>query len=307
MAHTLESPSIPPFADDGTGNTTRHPAGGAHLEPPPPDLQDRVARPRRTAQRTAFPFSARTLGTLPALALGVSLLAIWQLVSQGGVVAAFLLPAPLDVARSFWLSLSSGLLLPYAVQTLLESCAGFLLGTIIALPLGYAIARSAILASALQPYLAASQALPAVAIAPLLVLWLGFDSPPVIVLCALIVFFPTVVTTVLGLRTLDRDVVDAARVEGAGHGSLFWYIELPLALPSILAGLRTSVTLSITGAVVGEFVLGDQGLGGLLQIARGNLDTPLVFATLLTLALLASALYGLARLTERHFSYVEAS
>ncbi len=234
-------------------------------------------------------------------------LLVWQLVAQSGMVNAFLLPAPLDVARSFWLSLSDGLLVKNAMQTLIESLAGFALGAVVALPLGYAIARSPLLARATQPYLAASQAMPAVAIAPLLVIWLGFDMPPVIVLCALIVFFPLVVTTVLGLRTLDRDVVDAGRVEGAGRWALLWHIELPLALPSILAGLRTSLTLSVTGAVVGEFVLGDQGLGGLLLSARGNLDTPLVFATLFTLALLAAALYGVARLIERRFSYVEAS
>ncbi len=263
------------------------------------------AIPTRRAGRPTF--AARSLGTLPALALGVLALLIWQFVTQAGLVATFLLPAPLDVARSFWLSLSDGLLTSYAMQTLIESLAGFVLGAVVALPLGYAIARSPLLARAFQPYLAASQALPAVAIAPLLVLWLGFGMPPVIVLCALIVFFPLVVTTVLGLRTLDRDVVDAGRVEGAGRWALLWHIELPLALPSILAGLRTSLTLSVTGAVVGEFVLGDQGLGGLLQIARGNLDTPLVFATLLTLALLAAALYGVARLIERRFSYVEAS
>lgn len=264
--------------------------------------------PSRRLRRLGSPsFAARSLGALPALALGALTLLIWQLVTQAGVVNAFLLPAPLDVGRSFWLSLTNGLLTSYAMQTLKESLAGFVLGAVIALPLGYAIARSPLLARASQPYLAASQALPAVAIAPLLVAWVGFGMPPVVILCALISFFPSVITTVLGLRTLDRDVLDAARVEGAGRWTLLWHIELPLALPSILAGLRTSLTLSVTGAVVGEFVLGDQGLGGLLLIARGNLDMPLEFATLLTLALLAAALYGVARLIERHSSYVEAS
>ncbi|HEX6818158.1 MAG TPA: ABC transporter permease subunit, partial [Ktedonobacterales bacterium] len=187
-----------------------------------------------------------------------------------------------------------------------ESALGFALGTLVALPLGYGIARSRLVARALQPYLAASQAIPAVALAPLLVLWLGYGVPPVAALCALIVFFPTVVNTIFGLRTLDRDVLDAARVEGAGRLALLRYIELPLALPSILAGIRTSLTLSITGAVVGEFVVGGQGLGGLLNIAGAAFDSPLVFATLLALALLAAGLYGLARLAERRFSYLEA-
>jgi len=209
------------------------------------------------------------------------------------------------VLAAFQRSVASGLLLSYAGWTLAESLAGFVLGALIALPLGYAIARSRSLARLLEPYLAASQALPAVALAPLLVLWLPYGLAPVVVLCALIVFFPAVVSTVLGLRTLDRDVLDAARVEGANRWQLLWYMEAPLALPAILAGLRTSLTLSITGAVVGEFVIGVQGLGGLLEIARSNFDTPLVFATLLMLALLAMALYGLARFAEHQLSYIE--
>jgi NitT/TauT family transport system permease protein len=250
----------------------------------------------------------------PALLLGVAIIALWQLVTASRAISAYYLPAPADVLqtllRGIGLSGSSShttpLLLRYGLTTLMESVAGFLLGTAIAIPLGYGIARSQALARALQPYMAAMQALPAVALAPLLTLWLGYDSPPVIALCALIVFFPMVVNTALGLRTLDRDLLDAARVAGAHGWTLFRYMELPLALPSILAGLRVGLTLSITGAVVGEFVVGDQGLGGLLMIASYESDKPLVFATLLTLSLLAASLYGLARLAERRFSYMEA-
>jgi NitT/TauT family transport system permease protein len=130
---------------------------------------------------------------------------------------------------------------------------------------------------------------------------------PRLAICALVVFFPLVVTTTLGLRSLDREVLDAARVEGAGRWALFRQIELPLALPSILAGLRTSLTLSITGAVVGDFVLGgEEGLGGLLIGFSAAFDSAGVFATLLLLALLAALYYGLARLAERRFSYLEA-
>jgi NitT/TauT family transport system permease protein len=250
----------------------------------------------------------------PALLLGVAILALWQLVTASRAISAYYLPAPADVLQT-WLrgvglsgssTRATPLLLRYGLTTLMESVAGFLLGTAIAIPLGYGIARSQALARAFQPYMAAMQALPAVALAPLLTLWLGYDSPPVIALCALIVFFPMVVNTALGLRTLDRDLLDAARVAGADRWTLFRFIEFPLALPSILAGLRVGLTLSITGAVVGEFVVGDQGLGGLLMIASYQSDKPLVFATLLTLSLLAAILYGLARLAERRFSYMEA-
>jgi len=272
------------------------------------ETRDRVAaRPTATdaTRQTASirprhkHYESRWVAVLPPIVVGVLLLGFWDLLVRGGTVAPYLLPAPLDVADRFWGALTDGLLLRYARTTLQESIVGFLLGAAIAVPVGYGIARSRLLARALEPYLAASQAVPAVALAPLLVIWLGYGLKSVVVLCALIVFFPAVVNTALGIRTLDPDVLDAARVDGAGGWPMLLHFELPLALPSILAGLRTSLTLSVTGAVVGEFVLGDQGLGGLLTIARGNFDTPLVFATLLMLMLLASTLYGVARLAER--------
>ena len=247
----------------------------------------------------------RAWGPLPSLALGLATLSLWQLLVTTGTVAPYLLPAPLEVARSFWSALTDGLLWRYGKTTLSESLIGFGLGALVALPTGYAIAASRVAARAIEPYLAASQAVPAVALAPLLVLWLGYGLRAVVVLCALIVFFPMVVNTTLGLRGVERDVIDAARVDGAGRWQLLWHFEAPLALPTILAGMRAGLTLSITGAVVGEFVLGDRGLGGLLTVARANFNTPLVFATLFTLMLLAAALYGVARLAERWFSYLE--
>jgi NitT/TauT family transport system permease protein len=254
--------------------------------------------------------SGRLLSAVPPLVVGALALLAWQLVTATKSVSPFFLPPPADVLRTFWHALITPTLIDwlpqYAGWTLAESLTGFALGSAVALPLGYAIAHSPLVARTVQPYLAASQALPAVALAPLLVLWLPYGLLPVTALCALIVFFPTVVATVLGIRGLDRDILGAARVDGAGRWDRLWHIELPLAAPSILAGLRTSLTLSVTGAVVGEFVVGDQGLGGLLEIARGNNDTPLVFATLLALALLAMALYGIARLAERWFSYLQA-
>jgi NitT/TauT family transport system permease protein len=266
----------------------------------------------RDARATSSPVSrsrrfrqSRALHVLAPVALGLVLLAAWQFLVQSGLVSEFLLPAPADVLRAFWASLTQDALLSYTQVTLIESLAGCALGALVALPLGYAIMRSRLAASAVQPYLAASQAMPAIALAPLIALWLGYGLPPVIALCALIVFFPMMITTVLGLRMLDRDVLDAARVEGANRWALLRFIEFPLALPSILAGIRTSLTLSITGAVVGEFVVGGAGLGELLIVQRSDADSAGVFSTLLMLALLAAALYGLARLLERRFSYME--
>lgn len=269
-----------------------------------------VSRPARAAPiSTPIPRARRRLSIgswLPALVLGIAALAFWEMLTRSGTVSSYLLPAPETVLRTFVRSLTDGLMWRYTRTTLTESLAGFALGTLVALPIGYAVARSRLLARMLEPYLAASQALPAIALAPLLVLWLGYGTSSVAVLCALIVFFPMAVNTALGIRMLDSEPLDAARVDGAGFWACLWHIELPLALPSILAGMRTGITLSITGAVVGEFVLGDRGLGGLLTIARGNFDTPLAFATLLMLVVLAAGMYGIARLAERWLSYVES-
>ncbi|HYI16478.1 MAG TPA: ABC transporter permease [Thermomicrobiales bacterium] len=241
------------------------------------------------------------LRVLPPLIVGLLLLGFWQLLTSSGSVREYLLPPPADVARAFWRGIESGLFWDYGRVTLQESLAGFALGVAVAVPLGYGIARSKLLARAIEPFVAASQALPAVAIAPILVLWMGYGLRTVAVLCAFIVFFPMVVNTAVGIRTLDSDILDAARVDGAGFWPLLLHFELPLALPVILAGLRTALTLSITGAVVGEFVIGDRGLGGLLTIARGNFDTPLAFATIAMLMVLASIMYGIAWMLE-HWS-----
>jgi NitT/TauT family transport system permease protein len=267
---------------------------------------ERSGAPRLRARRPKPKNHVSALGLiLPPLVLGLLVLLAWSLVVRAELVADYLLPAPSEVLRVFWQSLKNGLLWQYARPTLIESVEGFIVGSLFGLATGYGIARSGILARMLEPYLAASQAMPAIAVAPLLVLWLGYGLTPVVVLCALIVFFPVHINTALGVRTIDREILDAARVDGAGGWSLLRHFELPLALPSILAGMRAGLTLSITGAVVGEFVIGDRGLGGLLTIARGNFNTPLVFATLLTLALLASVFYGIGRLIERRLSYLE--
>jgi NitT/TauT family transport system permease protein len=241
--------------------------------------------------------------------LGIGLIILWAGVTRFSGISPLFLPSPLAVLAALGAGLADGSLLSAAGITLLESLCGFALGAAIALPIGYAVARSPLFAALLQPYLAASQALPAVALAPLFIVWLGYGLSSIAALAALIVFFPAAITTTLGVRTLDRDVLDAARVDGAGGWHLLVAIELPLALPAIMAGLRTSLTLSITGAVVGEFVLGvggfSFGLGSLSTQALNTFDTAQMFAVLIVLGALAALLYGVARVLERRLSYLE--
>ncbi|UNX56379.1 ABC transporter permease subunit [Georgenia sp. TF02-10] len=185
------------------------------------------------------------------------------------------------------------------MPTLTEAALGCLAGAAVALPLAYLIFRSRWASAALEPLVAASQAIPTVALAPLLVIWLDYGLAPTVFLCALLVFFPILLSTVHGLRTLDPDVVAAARLDGAGEWDLLRAIELPLALPSVLTGLRNGFTLSVTGAVVGEFVMGGQGLGMLLATRGNSLDTTGLFAALVVLCALAMAIYGVLTAIER--------
>ncbi|MFC4555131.1 ABC transporter permease [Georgenia faecalis] len=231
--------------------------------------------------------------------LGAAVLAVWEVVARTGLVPAFFLPAPTAVLARLWLELREGGLLGYTAVTALEALLGSLLGTLVALPLGYLVARNRWAAAALQPYIAASQALPAVAVAPLLVIWVGYGLLPVVLLCALLVFFPILLATVLGLRTLDPEIVDAARMDGAAGLAMLRHIEVPLAMPSLLTGLRNGFTLSITGAVVGELVMGGQGLGLVLAVQSDSADTTGLFATLAVLAALAVAMYTVLRGVER--------
>ena len=264
----------------------------------------KIERPARSARRRAFapPPAAvqRVLPLLPSIVVAVILLLAWYLSTAYGHVPSLILPAPGDVFASLGNGLSSGLFQSNALVTIQESLFGFLLALAVALPLGYGLAKSRLIAAAIHPYLAAAQAIPAIVIAPLLGLWLGYGPGPNLVLCTLIVLFPMVITTILGVQTIDPEVADAARLDGAGGWSLLAHVEFPLALPAVLAGVRTSLTLSITGALVGELVNNSPtGLGYLILLAKNQYDLALMFATLVILALLAALYYGVSWLLTR--------
>jgi NitT/TauT family transport system permease protein len=262
------------------------------LQTASPDDSRKVSSGNRRSRAT--PVAAqRAMLVVPPLVLAVFLLVSWYVGTATGSVPGFILPPPRDVFAALADGLRSGLFLSNALVTIQESLLGFLLGVIIALPLGYGIAKSRLLAAATQPYLAAGQAIPAIVIAPVLVLWLGYGLLPITILCMLVVLFPMVITTALGVQTIDHVYTDAARVEGASGWSMLMHIEFPLALPAILAALRIGLTLSITGALVGEFVNNSaQGLGALVFQAKDQFNAPLLFATLIFLAGLAAIYYS---------------
>jgi len=165
--------------------------------------------------------------------------------------------------------------------------------------LGYLLAKSPGLERLLSPYIVASQSIPTVALAPLLVLWFGFGLTSKVLVCALIVFFPILVNTVVGLRGVDSRYHELMRSFSASRWQVFTKLEVPAALPVFFGGLRVGVTLSVIGAVVGEFVGADRGLGFLVNVARGLYDTPLMFVAIFTLVAMALTLYGAVTLLER--------
>jgi NitT/TauT family transport system permease protein len=225
-------------------------------------------------------------------------LVLWQAVVWFGDYPSFILPSPEDVATTLSRTLTDGTLWRHARVTLSEIFAGLGLGLVTATVVGYLLAKSPLLEKLLAPYIVASQSVPVVAIAPLLVIWFGSGRLSKVLICALIVFFPVLVNTVVGIRSVEEDLRDLMRSLGAGRWQTFHMLEVPAALPVLLGGLKISVTLSVIGAVVGEFVGADQGLGFLINQARGLFNTSLVFVAVLALVVIALVLYGIVMLLE---------
>ena len=227
------------------------------------------------------------------------LYAAWELISLAHVVPDFILPTPLQVAQDFGLELSRGDLLANAGVTLQEALGGFALAAVVAGVLGYAIARLRPLEVLAAPFIAASQAVPVVAVAPIIILLLGAGLLPKVLIGAVVVVFPLLITVVTGLRGVGRDYHDVARVFGASRLQTLLLVELPLAAPTLLSGLKLGLTLSLMGAVVGEFVAADSGLGFMINSAVGNFDVSTRYVALIALAILSIALFGLVTLLER--------
>ncbi len=233
--------------------------------------------------------------------LFVSLLSgilLWGLLVNTLGLPSFILPSPSLVWDRFLKSALSGQLWYHTLITLAEVIVGLLIGGFAATITGYLLAKFSTLEKILSPYLVASQAIPIVAIAPLLVIWFGSGMFSKILISSLTVFFPILINTLLGLREVPQDLKDLMRTLESNPSQTFWKLEVPSVLPIYLGGLRIGATLSVIGAVVGELVGADRGLGFLINVGRGQYDTALVFVALFTLIITAMALYGLVLLLE---------
>ncbi len=240
----------------------------------------------------------RYRGLLTVASLALALL-IWQAIVMFAKLPAFILPSPGLVWQRFVQTLLDGTLLRHAGYTLLEVVLGLLAGASLATILGYLLAKSRMFERLVAPYLVASQAIPVVAIAPLLVIWFGPGLFSKVLICGLTVFFPILINTVVGLRAVPEDLRALMRSLRATPSQMLRYLEIPAALPVFLGGLRVGATLSVIGGVVGELVGSDRGLGFLVNVGRGQYDTALVFVAVFALVNLALGLYGLVVLLEK--------
>jgi NitT/TauT family transport system permease protein len=225
----------------------------------------------------------------------------WQALAYFSGLPEFILPAPLLVWERFLSALADGSLIRHTLATLEEVLLGLLAGTVFATLIGYRIAKSRTFERLVSPFLVASQAVPIVAIAPLLVIWFGPGLFSKALICGLIVFFPVLVNTVVGLRAVPQALGELMHSLRASRWQVLRYLEIPAALPIFLGGLRIGATLSVIGGVVGELIGADEGLGFLINVARGQYDTAMVFVAIFTLIALALALYGIIVLLEKRF------
>jgi NitT/TauT family transport system permease protein len=250
-----------------------------------------------TTLRYALRSLRRQFSFLMVFSIALMILA-WQVVTSFDNVKPYLLPSPAAVVDRFAKSLADGSLLTNASYTLVEVLAGLALGVIIASTAGYVLAKSRTLERLLAPLIIASQSVPVVAIAPLLLIWFGSGLLSKVLICTLIVFFPVLINTIVGLRTVPENLRDLMRSLHATRWQTFMYLELPAALPVLLGGVRIGAAMSVVGAVVGEFLGAKHGLGFMINQGRGIYDTALVFVAVISLVVMALSLYGIVLLIE---------
>jgi NitT/TauT family transport system permease protein len=252
-------------------------------------VQAESRRKRSRDRRTEF---------LSPILVTALLLVIWEVAADLFNIPTYLFPAPSLIMRAGIDNAS--LLLREAWITSVEIMLGYLLSIVVGIPLALGIFHWPLFAKSVYPLLVSSQAMPKVAIAPLFVVWFGFGLLPKVLIAFLIAFFPIVINTVMGLSAIEHEKIFLARSMGLSGFATFRLIRFPNALPSIFAGLKISITLAVVGAVVGEFVGGDSGLGYQLMVANGNMNTPLLFAGVLALTVLGLIMFGATELLERY-------
>lgn len=246
-------------------------------------------------------------GKLADLGFDLSAFALLMLAWEGAVrlfkVPEIVVPAPTSIVSALVSIIASGAVFPHLGITLSEVLLGFAIGASVALVLGALIAQFRIVDRLVTPYIVALQAVPKVALAPLLVIWFGFGIASKVLMTAVIAFFPILVNTVAGLRSVEQDRIDLMTALKASRWQTFTMVRLPTALPFIFAGLDVGIVLSVIGAIVGEFVGASGGLGYLLLVYNADLKIAAVFALLVVLATIGIVLHGAVKLVQRRVMF----
>ncbi len=250
---------------------------------------------------------ARLGRVLPPLAIVVALVGAWELAAQTGALAdvlgleSFLVPSPSEIAPALWEDRS--LLADNAWVTLGEILLGFGAAFVLGAVLATMLHLSPLLRRALYPLVVASQTIPILVVAPILVVWFGFGIGPKVAIVALICFFPIVVNALDGLATADPEQRKLMRSLGAGRARTFAWLEVPTALPYLLSGAKVAVAVAVIGAVFGEWSGSDSGLGHLIQLDNGQLEVARLFASVVVLSTMAILLFAVIGLVERRLAW----
>ncbi|RLG13859.1 MAG: ABC transporter permease [Candidatus Nanohalarchaeota archaeon] len=221
----------------------------------------------------------------------VGFIFLWKFVIFVFNFPEFILPQPETVFIQWYLLLKSGLLLKHTMVTLSETLIGFTIGIFLGIVPGYFVAKSSKIDQTLSPYLVALQTAPKIALAPLIVMWFGFGILSKIIIVALIVFFPILVNIIVGIRSVDKNLLDLMKILNASKLQVLRLVELPASMPVLFAAFKTGITLAVIGAVVGEFIGANEGLGYLTIYAAGLMDTPQVFVAIFQLTIIGILLY----------------
>jgi NitT/TauT family transport system permease protein len=239
----------------------------------------------------------------PPTVAGVVLLAAWEFLPPAFGVSKLLIPPPSAIAASLRIVFERGLLVDNFLVTLFETLAGFALGSSAAVVWAFLITRSQLIERALMPYLVGFQALPKVALAPLIVVWIGIGIESKITIAAIIAFFPVLINSIVGFSTVEAEKIELMRSLVASRWQEFRIVIFPNSLPFIFAGLNVAIVFSITGALVGEFIGADRGLGNMLMQLNFNMDISGMFGILVVLALMGIALHAMVRFFHRRLVF----
>jgi NitT/TauT family transport system permease protein len=236
---------------------------------------------------------------LPALVLSAGVLVVWEAAIRLFHVPTFVLPAPTAIVAS--LVENRGQLAAAAKATAVEVLFGFVLAAIVGIAVALVIVRFERFGRALYPLIVLFQNVPKIALAPIVILWFGYDLTPKVVLIVVIAFFPVTIDMMAGLQSVEPSFVSLMRSVGASDGKILTRVRIPHSLPHLMAGLKVAITFSVIGAIVGEFAGANEGLGYVIQFASTQLDTPLIFAALIVVSVLGLLFYYFVEYAERLF------